>query len=98
MEQLVQVDVRSAYVDVLSTAEQIKATQLTKQSREATLNIEHEKFRLGKSTSFLVAQAQRDLVASEIATVEAVIAYRKALLDLYRFEGTLLERKGIQTP
>lgn len=43
----------------------------------------------------LVPQARRDMVASQIAEVEAIIEYRKALLDLYRLEGSLLIRSGI---
>lgn len=98
MEQLVQVDVRSAYVDVKRMEEQINATRATRNARKKTLNIEQEKLRLGKSTAFLVSQAQRDMVVSEIAEVEAIIEYRKALLNLYRLDGSLLNRKGIEVP
>ncbi len=98
MEQLVQVDVRSAYVDVQSAEERVKATKATRELREKTLGIEEEKFRVGRSTSFLVSQARRDVVASQIAEVEAVVRYRRALLDLYRLEGSLLQRRGIETP
>ena len=44
----------------------------------------------------MVAQAQRDLLVSQIAEVEAVIAYRIALTSLFKAEGTLLERRGIE--
>lgn len=97
LEQLVQVDVRSAYVDVKRNEEQINATRATRIAREKTLNIEQEKFRVGKSTAFIVAQAQRDLVAGRIAEIEAVIEYRKALMSLYRLDGSLLNRRGIET-
>jgi hypothetical protein len=53
---------------------------------------------VGRSTSFLVAQAQRDLVSSQIYEVEAVINYLKALVDLHRLEGSLLTRRGISAP
>ena len=53
---------------------------------------------MGKSTSFLVAQAQRDLLASRIAEVRAIVNYLKALIDLYRQDGSLLERRGIAAP
>jgi outer membrane protein TolC len=53
---------------------------------------------VGKSTSLLVAQAQRDLVSSQIAEVEAVVNCLKALVDLYRLEGSLLERRGVIAP
>lgn len=96
MEQLIQIDVRSAYVDVNRSGERIKAATKTRELREKILAIEVEKFRLGRSTTFLVAQAQRDMISSQIGEIEAVIDYRKALLNLHRLEGTLLERRQIQ--
>jgi len=95
MEQTVQVDVRSAHVKVQVAAEKIRATEATRKLREESSRIEAEKFRVGRSTEILVAQAWRDLVTAEIAEISAVIAYRKALVDLYRLEGSLLERRGV---
>jgi outer membrane protein TolC len=95
MRQLVQYDVRSAYVDVGVAQEQIAATAATRKLREDTLTAEREKFRVGTSTTLLVAQAWRDLIESEINEVEAVISLRRTLITLYRVEGTLLERRGI---
>ena len=95
MEQLVQVDVRSAYVDVEQAAAQVKAARATAALRQKTLDLEQEKFRLGRSTTLLVAQAQRDLVGSRIAEAEAVVGVRKAILELYRLEGSLLSHRGI---
>ncbi|MBN2491625.1 MAG: TolC family protein [Planctomycetes bacterium] len=95
MEQLVQVDVRAAHVDVERAAERMKATKATRVLREKTVDNEMEKFRVGRATAFMVAQAGRDRVASEIAEVEAIIDYRLALLALYRLDGSLLARKGI---
>ncbi len=96
--QLVQVDVRSAYIEVTRTREQITATAATRNFQEEKLRSESEKFRVGKSTSLLVAQAQRDLLASQIAEIEAFANYLKALVSLYRLEGSLLQRRGILSP
>lgn len=93
--QLVQVDVRSAYIEVTRTREQITATAATRNFQEEKLRAESEKFRVGKSTSLLVAQTQRDLVASQIAEIEAFANYLKALVSLYGLEGSLLQRRGI---
>lgn len=95
MEQLVQVDVRSAYVDIEQALAQVDAADATRRLREKTFAIEQEKFRLGRSTTLLVAQAQRDMVESQISHAEAVIGVRKALTSLYRLEGSLLSRRGI---
>jgi outer membrane protein TolC len=50
---------------------------------------------VGKSTSLLVAQAQRDLLSSRISETQAITNYLKSLIDLYRLEGSLLERRGV---
>jgi outer membrane protein TolC len=96
--QLAQVDVRSAYVVVTSLHEQIAATAATRKFQEEKLRVETEKFRVGKSTSLLVAQAQRDLVVSQIAEIRALANYLKALVALYRLEGSLLPRRGLAAP
>jgi outer membrane protein TolC len=98
LEQLVQVDVRSAYIEVQRAEEQIAATAATRRLQEETVRAETEKFRVGRSTALLVARAQRDLVLSQIAEVQVVIRYRQALVDLYRLEGSLLERRGVNSP
>ena len=98
LEQSVEVDVRSAFIEVQRAHEQVAATRSTREFREETLRAETEKFKVGKSTSFLVAQAQRDLVASEIDEVTAVVSHLVALAELYRLEGSLLLRRGINAP
>ena len=98
LDQLVQVDVRSAYIEVNRAKEQIAATSATMALQEEKARIEREKFRVGKSTSLLVAQAQRDLLSSRIAEIRATINYLKSLIELYRLEGSLLERRGIMAP
>ncbi len=96
--QLAQVDVRTAYIEVDRTHEQITATAATRESQEEKLRVETEKFRVGKSTSLLVAQAQRDLVVSQIGEILAIANYFKSLVSLYRLEGSLLHRRGISAP
>lgn len=98
LEQLVEVDVRSAYIEVDRTRQQIAASSVTRRFDEEKLRTETEKLRVGKSTSFLVAQAQRDLLASRIIEVQAIVNYLKALIELYRLDGSLLERRGITAP
>ncbi len=98
LSQLVELDVRTAYIEVNRTKQQITASSVTRMFDEEKLRTETEKLRVGKSTSFLVAQAQRDLLVSRIAEVRALANYLKALIDLYRQDGSLLERRGISAP
>jgi outer membrane protein TolC len=96
MEQLAQAEVRAAFLDAGQTAERIPAAEASRKARERALSAEEEKFGVGRSTAFQVAQARRDFLASRLACVDAAVAYRKALLDLYRLDGSLLPRKGIK--
>jgi outer membrane protein len=98
LSQLVEVDVRTVYIEVDRTKQQITASSVTRKFDEEKLRTETEKLRVGKSTSFLVAQAQRDLLVSRIAEVRALANYLKALIDLYRQDGSLLARRGISAP
>jgi outer membrane protein TolC len=98
LSQLVELDVRTAYIELNRTEQQIHASKATRQLEEEKVRIETEKFRVGRSISFLVAQAQRDLVRAQIFEIRAVVNYLKALVDLHRVEGSLLERWGIDAP
>lgn len=95
LEQLVRLDVRIALAEVDRARQQIAASGVTRALREEALRAENERFGVGESTSLLVAQAQRDLLESQIAEVDSLVAYRVALIRLYVAEGTLLERRGL---
>jgi outer membrane protein TolC len=98
LSQLIELDVRTAYLEIARSQEQVTATAATRKLQEEKLQVETEKFRLGKSTSLLVAQAQRDLVSSQIDEIQAVVNYLKSFVEMYRQEGSLLERRGIAGP
>jgi len=98
LSNLVEMDVRTAYIEVNRTKEQISASKATRKLQKEQLRIETEKFRVGRSTMFLVAQAQRDFLESQISETQAIANCLKALVELYRLEGSLLERRGIMAP
>lgn len=97
LKQIIELDVRNAYIDLNRTKEQISASTATRKFQEEKLRIETEKFRVGRSTNLMVAQVQRDLLQSRINEVKAVVNYLKAIVYFYRMEGSLLERRGIST-
>ncbi len=92
---LAELDVRTAYIRVNSASQQIVATAATRKLQEEKVRAETEKFRVGRSTVLSVAQVQRDLVDAQISEVQAVVNYLNSLVDLFRIEGSLLERRGI---
>jgi outer membrane protein len=96
LEQIVDLDVRLAVNEVERSRQQITASKATRLLQEEALQAEKERFDVGASTALQVAQAQRDLLASSIDEVEAVVNYRQALVALYLAEGSLLERRGVR--
>lgn len=95
LRDLARQDVELALIEVRRARQQVDATATTRRFQEEKLRSETAKFRVGKSTAILVAAAQRDLLASQVAEVEAVINNLTARTDLYRLEGTLLSRRGL---
>ncbi len=98
LTQLVQVDVRTAYVEVQRANAQLEATRQTRRLQEENLRAEQEKFRNGKSTSLLVGQVQRDLLQSQIMEARTRADCFKALVRLFRMDGSLLSRRGLVVP
>jgi outer membrane protein TolC len=95
LRNLAQLDVRLALNEVDRARQQIEAGAVTVALQKQTLEAEQERFSVGASTSLLVAQAQRDLLVSQLTQVDAIVNYRVALVSLYLSEGTLLQRRGI---
>lgn len=96
LKSLIHLDVLLAANEAKRTREQIEASKVTRQLQEQTLEAEQERFRVGDITSLLVAQAQRDLLVSRLAEIEAIVEYRIALVRFFQAEGSLLERRGIR--
>jgi len=95
LERTIHLDVRLAVNEIERARQQIHASRITRRSEEQTVQAEIERFNVGAGTALLVAQAQRDLLVSQIAEVRAVIQYRIALIRLFLAEGSLLSRRGI---
>ncbi len=96
MELTIQEDLRNAFLEMERTKKQIEASKLTIRLQEEKLRAEVEKYRIGKSTSINVAQAQRDLLNSKVTNAQAIAGYLKAVVNLFLSEGTLLEQYGIE--
>lgn len=97
LEQIIMEDVINAFIEVQRTTQQLTATAATSQKQLEKLRVEEVRFNVGKTTSYQVAQAQRDLTAARIAEVKAIVDYTNSITDLLRADGTLLNRHGIAT-
>ena len=89
---LVQIDdsVKLAQTDF----ERVGATREARIYAEAALDAEQKKLENGKSTSYLVLLAQRDLTTRSSDEIRALADYNKALAQLALNEGTTLERNN----
>lgn len=97
LEQLVELDVRQAYLDVRIAREQIQASQASVRLQQAKLTAETQRYEVGRNTAFVVAQAQRDLLSAQLLQAQALTEYMQNLTRFYRLEGTLLQRYGVST-
>ena len=96
MEQLLERDIRIAYLEVGCARERIDATRVVRELQETNYNAELEKFRVGKSTNLQVAFVQRNLTEAQLEEAHTRVSYLISLTSLYLSEGTLLERSGIE--
>jgi outer membrane protein TolC len=95
---LVEQDARNAYIELHRAKEEVAASAVTLKFRQEALRAEKAKFDNGKSTSLLVAQAERDLLQAQITQIQAQVIYLNDFVELYRLTGTLLQRRGIVAP
>lgn len=91
-------EVRKAYIDCLTNLESIEAVTATRTLREQSLRTEMIKFEHGNATNNAIANAQRDLLQSQINETEALVDYVLSRLRLHYLDGSLIERMGFVVP
>jgi outer membrane protein TolC len=95
VEQDIRVDVRVAARAVTSGAKRVAAARSNTVLQRKNVEAEQKKYENGMSTSFEVLRIQTDLSDAQVAEIRAVLDYTKALADLERAKGTLLEARGL---
>jgi outer membrane protein TolC len=79
-------DVTRSAEQVRNAEEQVQAAAASRQLAEKRLTAETARRDAGMSTTFLVLQAQRDLVAAQTSELRARLDYRTALADFDRVQ------------
>ena len=95
VELQVATEVTSAAVQIESIVKRIDASRAARELAEQQLEAEESKFEVGMSTNYFVLQAQRDLTDAQNSELQALLDYRKALVEFDRVQGTTLSRAGI---
>jgi outer membrane protein TolC len=72
---------RQAVRQVHSTAERIEAARAGETVARQRLDVEQRRFEVGLSTSFLVTQAQRDLLQTQVNLLQAMLDHQSALVS-----------------
>ncbi len=73
--------VRQAARQVQSTAERIDATRAGATLAEQRLEVEKRRFDAGLSTTFLVTQAQRDLLQAQVDLLQATLDHQSSIVN-----------------
>jgi outer membrane protein len=77
--QIVQ-GIRQAARQVQSTAERVDAARASQGLAEQRVTVETKRFEAGLSTTFLVTQAQRDLVQAQVDLLQAMLDHQSAVI------------------
>jgi outer membrane protein len=95
IELQIATDVTTAAVTVQNSVERVQAAQAASSLAQKQLDAEQSKFDVGMSTNYFVVQAQRDLATAQNNELQAVLTYRKALVELERLQQTTLAGSSI---
>ncbi len=94
-EQQIMVDIENAVSLAKINLQRVEATRQEREFAEAALDAEEKKLEVGKSTSFIVLQLQRDLTAARSNEINALAEYNKAISQLSLNEGSVFDRHSI---
>ncbi len=86
----IELEVRQAYREVISSYKKIEATRKARKLAEEKLRAEQTKYSQGLSTNYMVLTYQRDLTNAKIQELKALIDYNIALYKLKKAVGSLL--------
>jgi outer membrane protein len=95
IELQIATDVTNAALTAQTSAERVQAAVAARELAEKQLEAEQSKFEVGMSTNFNVIQSQRDLATAQNNELQAVLNYRKSLVELDRLQQTTLQSVGV---
>jgi outer membrane protein len=91
----IRMEVRNAIIGLVQAKSQVEAAHMAVALSQQTLDAEQKKLRAGTSTSYNVIRVQRDLFNAELAEVQARVGYAKALVEMDRSTGAILDKRLI---
>jgi outer membrane protein TolC len=88
LRQRIEYDVRSAFLDLTSSAEQVRVAQSTLDLANQTLTQAQDRFRAGVANNLEVVQAQESVASSTEVFIESALQFNLAKLALARSLGS----------
>ena len=95
IELQVATEVTNAVTTATSNAERVQAAQSARELAQKQLEAEQSKFEVGMSTNYNVIQSQRDLATAQNNELQAILNYRKSLVEVERLQQTTLSNLNI---
>src|ERR1043166_20700 len=95
IELQVATDITNQAITIRSNVERVQAAQKARELAQSQLDAENNKFAVGMSTNYFVIQAQNQLATMQNNELQAILNYRKSLVDFDRLQQTTLQNLNI---
>jgi outer membrane protein len=95
IELQVATEVTNQAITIRSNIERVQAAQSARQLAQQQLDAENSKFAVGMSTNYFVITAQNQLATAQNNELQAILNYRKSLVDFDRLQQTTLQNLNI---
>jgi len=95
IEMQVATDLTNQAITIRSNAERVQAAQAARELAQRQLDAENSKFAVGMSTNYFVITAQNQLSTAQNNELQAILNYRKSLVDFDRLQQTTLTSQNI---
>ncbi len=95
-ELAIQVDVRNSAQAIETARKQVDTAKVARELAKEQLDGEEKRYQAGLSQNFLVLDRQRALAQAQGNELQALIAFKKAIINLQRSMYTLLESNDFE--
>jgi len=95
IELQVATEITNQAITIRSNIERVQAAQAARDLAQQQLQAENDKFAVGMSTNYFVINAQNQLATMQNNELQAILNYRKSLVDFDRLQQTTLQNLNI---
>ena len=96
LRNTIALEVRKAIIGLMQGNAQVEAAHKAATLAREMWEGERSKLEAGASTSYQVILRERDLISARQAEVASMVTYAKAMVEMDRARGMILQRNGIE--